>query len=100
MEVKMASRFDACDLLAFLINEPPGNWYLAEQATTEALGEAVRQLDEILERGARLRGYLDGRYAAGPDGCGHERAVRMSNDLVAKVRAALGFVRQRADISF
>lgn len=84
-----------------LLDEPMVNWKDAATALKpEALVDAVRSLDSLIERAARLRGYLDGRYGHGCGDQGHADAVKMSNALAAKVRKALGFTYKDHPLTF
>lgn len=62
--------------------------------------EVSRWLDGVIERAARLQGYLDGRGAIGCGDGGHDAGVKESNRNVAKVRKALGFNQARNDVRF
>jgi hypothetical protein len=84
----------------FFLNEPMVNWCLVEQLKPEALGDMVRELDGLIERAARLRGYVDMRYGHGCGDQGHESAVKESNKLAGKIRKSLGFTFARQDVNF
>lgn len=64
--------------------------------------EIVRDLNGLIDSAARLRGYLDGRWqqtGVVSDGV-HTRAVRFSNNLISKVRKAMGYAQPRSDVRF
>lgn len=66
----------------------------------ETKEEIIRYLDRLMERSARLRGYLNTRYGNGCGDGGHASAVKESNRLAWKVRKALGFIQPRKDITY
>lgn len=66
----------------------------------KGLDQTIRELDALIEKAARVRGYLDGRYGHGCGDQGHEDSVKLSNRLTAQVRKALGFTKNRLDTQF
>lgn len=62
--------------------------------------ELVDTLDTMIERLARFREYLDTRHRSGCGDQGHGKAVKDSNKMAAKIRAALGFTYPKRDVNF
>lgn len=74
-----------------LLDDAPVEWEQATDAMPLAeRREAVEQIDGLLDRAARLRGYLAARSDLDHDE-GHDRAVKASNQLARVVRRALGY---------
>jgi hypothetical protein len=61
--------------------------------------QAVRDLDNLIERASRLRGYVDFRGVVGSDR-GHTKAVKNSNRLTTKIRRALGYTHPQQNLAF
>jgi hypothetical protein len=101
VKVRIVESNDESDaLLDALLNSAPVEWQYLVTAKPETLGRCITGLDALMEKSARLRGYLDGRYGHGCGDQGHKDAVKMSNRLLNKVRKALGFIFPRQDLSF
>lgn len=60
--------------------------------------ELVSHLSAIMERTARLKGYLEGRYMY--EKRDHSFAVKSSNKLAERVRKLLGFAHPKQNINF
>lgn len=61
----------------------------------ETKGEMVAELDSLIIRAARPRGYIDRRRSGT-----HREAVRESNNLATQTRRALGYTQARLDLNF
>jgi hypothetical protein len=91
----------ADQLINTLLSGAPVNFEkLVDGASSADLGRAISALDAIIEKSARIRGYLDGRYGHGCGDQGHKDSVKSSNKLVNKIRKALGFTFPGTDLSF
>jgi hypothetical protein len=77
----------------------PGTGSFPPVSERASMHEVIIQLDSLIQHAARLRGYLDQRYGYGGGDQGHERAVKKSNRVVARVRKALGSYPQQ-DLNF
>jgi hypothetical protein len=96
---------EAAKVAETFVNAPPVHWetlMTLARSSKEAqwLGESVILLDNTIEKLARVRGYLDGRYGHGCGDQGHTSAAKESNRLAAKVRKALGFTYSQQDLTF
>jgi hypothetical protein len=77
------------------------NWDTAVSLLSQEMRQDVaRQLEAMIERGARLLGYLEERGVTGCGDGGHIEGVKGSNRLAAKVRKALGFTYPKQDVRF
>jgi hypothetical protein len=84
-----------------LLNLAPVDWRAAVTELSEAQRyEQTRELDSLILRATRLRGYIDGRGSRPDDYTSHNFGVEKSNRLASRVRKALGFAQARDDISF
>jgi hypothetical protein len=88
----METECEADALIDALFNSAPVEWKYLMMASPETLREAVTGLDAIIEKAARLRGYVEAHEA----GKAHEAAVARSNRLVTAVRRALGYAYPKA----
>lgn len=80
---------------------PPIAWkHRVDQLSVTEKQELTRWLDSVIERAARLRGYVDTRGALGEGDAGHEKSVQESNTLAARIRRALGYTYARQDLRF
>lgn len=68
--------------------------------TMEGRRKIIDELDAVIQRAARIRGYVDMRYGSGCGDQGHVAGVKESNKLVNKIRKALGFTYPKADVRF
>ena len=66
----------------------------------ELLMDLSACLDGIIQRAARLSGYMDARGGMGDRDHGHAAGVKSSNLMASKVRKALGYTYPRQDINF
>lgn len=78
-----------------MMSSAPVEWRAIVNRTAD-LAEAVRDADSQAVRAARIAAYLTARKL----GAAHDKAVRESNAVAAKVRKALGFTIARDDIDF
>lgn len=62
--------------------------------------ELGRVLDAVVEKAARVSGYLDARGVLGCGDNGHAEGVKHSNRKAVKVRRALGYTVARRDVHF
>ena len=65
--------------------------FCSDSANRAKLQTLEQTLEGIATGAARLAAYLGQRHGYGCGDQGHDRAVRESNKVVAKVRRALGF---------
>lgn len=87
--------------IARLLKLPPAKWEAAaDRMATRDRSEIVRELDALLDKAARLRGYFDERHGYGCGDQGHKSAVKECNRLGAKIRRTLGYSYPRQDIHF
>jgi len=83
-----------------MLERRAGIEYLPPIKDRSSISAVITELDEIIQRAARLRGYLDARYGHGCGDQGHDDGVKQSNQLVARVRKALGFSIHKATVRF
>jgi hypothetical protein len=82
-----------------LLETAPVQWDTAVSALSPELRyEVGAELSALLERAARLKGYIEGRYLY--EEKPHSIGVSNSNALAAKVRKALGYAYPKQDIQF
>lgn len=95
------ARMAAIEVTNVLLRSPMVTWQeCVEQYAPGFQHEMIRDLDGLIERAARLRGYMDERYGHGYGDHGHKDGVKSSNKLAAKIRKALGFTYARQDVNF
>jgi hypothetical protein len=97
----LMKELDLNELTVDLINAPALSWQeiidkqLEQDAGIESLNAAVWELDALIQKATRLRGYVAARCNGD-----HLAGVKESNKLVRPIRKALGFTVPRHDILF
>lgn len=76
-------------ILEQFLDAPPAHWdYMLSQVEQIKALEAIKESDEVIQRLALIRGYLEGRCLFNKSHCA---AVKDGNKALVSVRRMLGY---------